>query len=166
MDPYALGLLLGDGCITSATTPSFTTADPELADALEASLEGIELRRKGAYDYVLRHVNGGRGGLRIANPVTVAIRALGLAGTRSATKFVPDIYKLNSAWIRLRVLQGLLDTDGGPVTQDGRTCRVQYSTTSARLRDDVIFLVQSLGGVAYARTRLAAGRKPGRAAWP
>ena len=29
--PYALGLLLGDGCLTTSTTPSFTTADPELA---------------------------------------------------------------------------------------------------------------------------------------
>ena len=27
MDPYALGLLLGDGCLTTSTTPSFSTAD-------------------------------------------------------------------------------------------------------------------------------------------
>ena len=40
IDPYALGLLLGDGCLTTRTTPSFTTADPELADALEAALPG------------------------------------------------------------------------------------------------------------------------------
>ncbi len=32
MDPYALGLLLGDGCLTTSTTPSFATADPELAE--------------------------------------------------------------------------------------------------------------------------------------
>ena len=32
-----------------------------------------------------------------------------------------------------------------------------------RLRDDVVFLVRSLGGVAYWRTRPAAGRQPGRA---
>ena len=32
MDPYALGLLLGDGCITSRTTPSRPT-DPELVEA-------------------------------------------------------------------------------------------------------------------------------------
>jgi phosphate starvation-inducible PhoH-like protein len=163
IDPYALGLLLGDGCITTATTPSFTTTDPELAEALEAAMDGIELKRKSPNDYVLRHVGGGRGGLRVANPVTVRLRELGLAGTRSATKFVPKLYLENSAWIRLRVLQGLLDTDGGPVTQSGRTCRVQYTTTSRRLRDDVVFLVQSLGGVAYVRTRLAEGRKPGHA---
>jgi phosphate starvation-inducible PhoH-like protein len=163
LDAYALGLLLGDGCITTATTPGFTTADPELAHALQRCLPDIEVSRKSDYDYVLRHTKGGRGGLRIANPVTVVIRELGLAGSTSATKFVPDLYKLNTASVRAAVLQGLLDTDGGPVTQAGRTCRVQYSTTSDRLRDDVIFLVQSLGGVAYTRTRPAAGRKPGLA---
>ena len=163
IDPYALGLLLGDGCLTTTTTPSFSTADPELAEALEAALPGITLFRKSEVDYVLRHVNGGRGGLLIANPVTVALRELGLAGTRSETKFVPKSYRLNSAAVRLAVLQGLLDSDGGPVTQRGRTCRIQYTTCSARLRDDVMFLVRSLGGVAYWRCRPAVGRKPGLA---
>ena len=36
------------------------------------------------------------------------------------------------------MLQGLLDSDGGPVTQRGRTCRIQYTTCSPRLRDDVV----------------------------
>ncbi|MFL5850247.1 MAG: PhoH family protein [Solirubrobacteraceae bacterium] len=161
LDPYALGLLLGDGCLTTKTTPTFATTDPELAFTLEAALEGIELERKGKSDYVLRHPAGGRGGLIVSNPVTVALRELGLAGTRSATKFVPRDYLFNSADVRVAVLQGLLDTDGRPVTQAGRTCRVQYSTCSPRLRDDVVFLVRSLGGVARWRTRPAAGRAPG-----
>src|SRR3712207_1108600 len=88
MDPYALGLLLGDGCITTKTTPTFTTRDPELADALEAALPDIELRAKGG-DYVLRHVHGHRGGVIVENPVTHSLRELGLAGTRSTTKFIP-----------------------------------------------------------------------------
>jgi phosphate starvation-inducible PhoH-like protein len=163
MDPYALGLLLGDGCLTTSTTPSFTTSDPELAFALEQALDGIELRRKGTVDYVLRHTAGHRGGVIVANPVTAMLRDLGLAGTRSNTKFVPERYLYNSSDVRLAVLQGLLDTDGGPVTQRGRTCRIQYGTSSERLRDDVVFLVRSLGGVAYVRTRRAAGRLPGRA---
>jgi phosphate starvation-inducible protein PhoH and related proteins len=163
MDPYDLGLLLGDGCLTTSTTPAFATGDPELALALEAALNGIELRRKSQVDYVLRYTAGHRGGVIVANPVTAALRDLGLAGARSSTKFVPDSYLHNSSEVRLAVLQGLLDTDGGPVTQRGRTCRVQYGTCSARLRDDVVFLVRSLGGVAYWRTRAAAGRAPGLA---
>jgi phosphate starvation-inducible PhoH-like protein len=130
MDPYALGLLLGDG------------AEPDV--------------------HVLAPTGGGgRGGVITANPVTEVLRTLGLAGTRSSTKFVPAAYLRNSASVRLALLQGLLDADGGPVHQRGRTCRVQYSTTSPQLRDDVIFLVRSLGGVAYARTRPAQGRAPG-----
>jgi phosphate starvation-inducible PhoH-like protein len=161
MDAYALGLLLGDGCISTSTTPTFCTADPELATALEESLDRIEVKHKDRYDYVLRHTEGHRGGVIVANPVTTALRELGLAGTTSSTKFVPRVYLDNSYQVRIALLQGLLDTDGGPVTQRGRTCRVQYTTTSPRLRDDVVYLVRSLGGVAYVGTRPAEGRKPG-----
>jgi len=127
IEPYSLGLLLGDGRISGKTSPSFTTSDAEL----------------------------------IRNPLSQELRGLQLAGTVSATKFIPAIYLYNSAETRIALLQGLLDTDGGPVTQEERTCRIQYSTTSERLKDDLIFLVRSLGGVASWRNRKAEGRKPG-----
>jgi len=163
IDPYALGLLLGDGCLTTTTTPAFSTADLELAQALELALPDIELVRKRGFDFVLRNENGTRGGVITVNPVTAALRELGLAGTRSETKFVPERYRWNSVAVRLALLQGLFDSDGGPVVQKGRTCRIQFSTCSERLRDDAVFLVRSLGGVAYWRRRPAAGRKPGMA---
>jgi phosphate starvation-inducible protein PhoH and related proteins len=160
MDPYALGLLLGDGCITGKTTPTFTTADPELAGALQDALVGIDVVRKSGVDYVLKkHAHIGRGGP--TNPVTGTTRDIGLDGTDSKTKFVPPEYLLNAPEVRAALLQGLLDSDGGPVTQSARSCRIQYTTCSPQLRDDVVFLVQSLGGVAYVRTRPAEGRAPG-----
>jgi phosphate starvation-inducible PhoH-like protein len=161
MDPYVLGLLLGDGCMTGSTTPSFSTADSELAAALERGLPGIELKAKNAVDFELRRIEGGRGGVIVANPVTAMLRKLNLMGTRSSTKFVPEVYLLNEPSVRLGVLQGLLDSDGGPVQQASRSCRIQFTTCSERLRDDVVFLVRSLGGVAYSRRRAAAGRRPG-----
>ncbi|EME18209.1 PhoH family protein [Rhodococcus triatomae] len=163
MDPYALGLMLGDGCMAGVTTPSYTTADPELIEALVAAIPGIVARRKSDVDYVLNRITTPGEVITIENPVTYAMRVLGLWGTKSPTKFVPAEYLHNSASVRLAVLQGLLDSDGGPVGQTGRSCRVQYTTVSDRLRDDVLYLVQSLGGVAYSRTRAAEGRKPGRA---
>jgi phosphate starvation-inducible PhoH-like protein len=163
MDPYALGLLLGDGCLTGTNTPGFATGDPELAWELQLRLPGIQVRPKQGPDYQLSQATAPGDVITLENPVTGVARRLGLHGTRSATKFVPDLYLHNSAKVRLAVLQGLLDTDGGPVTQKDRTCRIQYTTTSARLRDDVIFLVRSLGGIAYHRTRPALGRAPGRA---
>ena len=144
IDPYALGLLLGDGCMTGSTTPSFATNDPNS-------------RRRSRPRYL-----GGEH-ISLENPVTGALRVLGLWGTGSSTKFVPEAFLFNSADVRLALLQGLLDSDGGPVVQADRTCPVQFTTVSARLRDDVTFLVRSLGGVVYSRTRPAEGRKPGSA---
>jgi len=163
LEPYSLGLLLGDGCITDKTPPSFTTSDTELVSSLEFALADMNLsfRRKSTIDYVITNPAAGRGGSIIRNPLTQALRELRLSGTYSATKFIPENYLYNSAEVRLAVLQGLLDTDGGPVTQVGRTCRIQYTTVSERLKDDVLFLVRSLGGVAYWRRRKAEGRKPG-----
>ncbi|MFF8013481.1 PhoH family protein [Streptomyces sp. NPDC007929] len=163
MDPYALGLLLGDGCLTGSTTPSFASDDPELAEALEAALPGIAVRHRGGPNYVLNRVKSPGDVITLENPVTRVLRELDLLRTRSHSKFVPDDYLHNSAEVRLSLLQGLLDSDGGPVTQQDRTCRIQYTTTSILLRDDVIALVRSLGGVAYTRRRAAEGRKPGLA---
>ena len=160
IEPYALGLLLGDGCLTTATTPTFTTGDPELVAAVEHAVPGLEMHREGTPESVLRHVDGRRGGVIVANPVTVAWRELNLDGTGPTTKFVPAAYLHNSVSVRLAVLQGLLDTDAGPVRQRGHRGRIRYPTCSDRLRDDVVWLVRSLGGVAYARTREAAGRIP------
>jgi phosphate starvation-inducible PhoH-like protein len=163
MDPYALGMLLGGGCLTGANTPSFAARDPELAWQLQLRLPGIQVRPKEGPGYQLSQVTSPGDVITLENPVTGVARLLGLHGTRSTTKFVPDLYLYNSAKVRLAVLQGLLDTDGGPVTQQRRTCRIQYTTTSPRLRDDVIFLVRSLGGIAHHRTRPALGRAPGLA---
>jgi phosphate starvation-inducible PhoH-like protein len=163
MDPYALGLLLGDGCFSSRATPTFATKDPELAEALGTLVPGIVVRRKTEIDYVLNRVASPGEVITTENPVTGVLRGLGSSGKKSDTKFVPEDYLFNSADVRLAVLQGLLDTDGGPVTQQGRTCRIQYTTVSDQLCDNVIFLVESLGGVVYLRTRNARGRKPGLA---
>lgn len=166
IEPYSLGLLLGDGCISDKTSPKFATADAELVTFLQNGLAGMDLqfRRKSAIDYVISNPLAGKGGNKfeiIRNPLTQALRELRLAGTVSSTKFIPEIYLYNSAEVRIALLQGLLDTDGGPVTQEERTCRIHYSTTSEQLKDDLIFLVRSLGGVAYWRKRKAEGRKPG-----
>ncbi|OLT20367.1 hypothetical protein BJF78_09610 [Pseudonocardia sp. CNS-139] len=109
MDPYALGLLLGDG----ATTPAHATRGQELASA--------------------------------ASPTAVAVRQ------RVDAPCVPEAYLRNTAEVRLALLQGMLDAHGEPVRQAGRTCRVEYSTLSPHLRDGVVELVRSLGGVGYVR---------------
>ncbi|MBX7169580.1 MAG: PhoH family protein [Pyrinomonadaceae bacterium] len=163
IEPYSLGLLLGDGCITGKTSPSFSTTDLELAASLEFALSDLKvsLKQKTKIDYVISKSPTFKNGGSAPNLLNEGLRKLNLLGTNSATKFIPKSYLYNSAEVRIAILQGLLDTDGGPVKQKGRTCRIQYATTSEQLKNDVIFLVQSLGGVAYWRKRKAEGRKPG-----
>jgi phosphate starvation-inducible protein PhoH and related proteins len=161
LDPYALGLLLGDGCLTGTTTPRFATADPEFAAALGAALPGVHVRHRAGVNDVRNRVRAPGDVMTLENPVTGALRALNLLGTGSQSKFIPDDYLRNGPAIRLAVLQGLLDADGGPVRQLDRSCRIQYATTSERLRDGVIEVVRSLGGIAYVRKRVADRRTPG-----
>lgn len=165
LEPYALGLMLGDGCITGKTSPMFSTTDPELVSSLEFALTGLEvsLKHKATNDYVISKIPAIKKGGSAPNLLKRGLRNLNLLGTNSSTKFIPKSYLYNSVDIRIALLQGLLDTDGRPVTQNGRTCRIQYTTTSERLKNDVVFLVQSLGGVAYWRRRKSEGRKPGLA---
>ncbi|MGW5850136.1 PhoH family protein [Streptomyces sp. NPDC055254] len=159
MDPYALGLLLGDGCLTGSTTASFATEDEELVRSLRALLPGITVRHSGGPDHVLDRATAPADVVTLEDPVTGAMRELDPHRGRSHSESVPDDYLFNTAEVRLAVLQGLLDSDGEPVAQRDRTCRIQYSTASIVLRDDVIALVQSLGGVASTRRRAAEGRR-------
>jgi len=87
MDAYALGLLLGDGCLTGTVTPSFATADPMLAYELKVRLPGIDVRHRHGVNYMLGQLTSPWSTTTLVeNPVTGALRRLGLHGTRSTTR--------------------------------------------------------------------------------
>ena len=147
LDPYLLGVLLGDGSMSGGYI-GFSSADSEIVDAVAGAIpQGYRLVPSGGYDY---KISGARG-VRHAgsNTVTNECRKLGITVT-SAYKFIPESYKYNAVSVRLAVLQGLLDTDG---TVDKSNGGVTFSTASSRLADDVIELVQSLGGKVRRRLR-------------
>lgn len=137
MDPYLLGLLLGDGSLEG--TPAFFKPDLEWPEVLAAVVPpGVEVRRRSQQagkcpGYSLVSIHG-------PNSVTQALREFGLHGKRSWEKFVPEQYKWASAKTRLAVLQGLMDTDGGH-----ERGRATFSSSSEQLRDDVVWLARSLG---------------------
>jgi hypothetical protein len=142
IDPYLLGLLLGDGGLTGGT-PTMTTADDEILASVAALLpDGVTAKRKTGSD-IEYYLSKERRSCK-PNPLTVALSHLGLMGLGSATKFIPDIYMLSSVEQRTGVLQGLFDTDGSLHLPNG--VGIDYSSTSERLTDNVRSLVQSLGG--------------------
>ncbi|WP_217547490.1 helicase-related protein [Streptomyces sp. GbtcB6] len=151
LDPYLLGLLLGDGSFRHNLRLS--TMDDEIRDAVAAAVtpECRLVPVKGSRcDYTIQ-LSQRAGGLR--NPVIQILRDLNLWGETSHGKFVPDDFKNTSIKNRLALLQGLLDTDG-TVQADGMS--VSLCSASRRLADDVAWLVRSLGGRARVLSKRAA----------
>lgn len=153
LDPYVLGLLLGDGCISVPNQVLFTTSDKILVETLNSGLSSLgvvaeKVNKGNRYDYRIKRImNTGK------NLLNEVLRTLDLRGTKSHTKFIPEQYKCASHEQRLALLQGLMDTDGTvQVRKSGTTC-ISYTTTSEQLRDDVQELVRSLGGKCSYRLR-------------
>lgn len=145
LDPYLLGLLIGDGGMTIATT-SFTSADAELHQAVVDLLpEGVSTSPRKHEVQTVGLVGAGKGH---TNPLTQVLRDLGLMGCRSETKFIPEVYMRGSADQRFALLQGLMDTDGGV---DGKG--LTFCTTSPVLARQVQELVWSLGGTARVKEK-------------
>jgi hypothetical protein len=135
IDPYVMGLLLGDGCFR--TTPiRISSGDQEIVDFLTEKYQD-NFKHLKQYDY------------RIKN-LTNHIQDMGLYELYSHEKFIPSIYKISSVDDRISILQGLLDSDGS-ATKKGS---VTYSITSKQLALDVIEIVNSLGGIAHMTERL------------
>lgn len=138
IDPYLLGLLLGDGCLTTRSTLSVSSVDSEIQEFLvnqgfSIGGDGKSCRPVGATRIELAR--------KLYNQK--------LMGTYSHTKFVPKCFKFTSIENRLALLQGLMDTDGYVDTTGG----VEYTTTSHQLALDVQELISSLGGWASIRTK-------------
>ncbi|GHC49683.1 hypothetical protein GCM10010507_26830 [Streptomyces cinnamoneus] len=142
LDPYVMGVLLGDG--TFRHNLAFSTMDEQIVEAVRAALPEpcvVVPKQDSRCDYLVR-LPGPTGGVR-RNPVIQALRDLELWGATSHTKFVPDAYRTAPVKDRLAVLQGLMDTDG---TVDKNGYSVSFCSVSRALAEDVAWLVRSLGG--------------------
>jgi replicative DNA helicase len=146
MDPWLLGVLLGDGT-THGSSVAFSTASSEILDQVRRVVGATyEITKSGPYDY--RIIQAGaktRGrGFRTANPLKQSLETLGIWGARAADKFIPKLYLNASLGSRTQLLKGLIDTDGW-VEKWGS---MRFATSSERLVQDVVGLVRSVGGTA------------------
>ena len=89
------------------------------------------------------------------NPAKEIIYNLGILGTKAINKSIPNIYKYSSITDRLELLRGLMDTDGSVKESTGEA---SFCTISKQLAQDVIELVQSLGGKARLISRNRVGK--------
>jgi hypothetical protein len=154
VDPYLLGLLLGDGTFRGKV--ELCSGDPGILDAAEV-LAGPLMhctrwpdKRSTAVSMGFRKATstgkpGGQGKSHLAQ----AIESLGLYGVHGHDKFIPSTYLTAPIDDRIALLQGLMDTDGGAE----RTATVFYSS-SERLVADTASLVESLGGTATVSSKV------------
>lgn len=134
IDPYVLGVILGDCHVEKNGVVKFTCADAELVGRV----------REHGYEVVDDMVHGERKdgiGYRI-NGVGRCLKELGLINKRSWEKFIPDVYLYADIEQRLDLLRGLMDTDG---TISDRN-EMEFCSASEQLAVGVQQLVRSLGG--------------------
>lgn len=157
LDPYLLGVLIGDGNLTQST-PNLTCYDPDIICELTGRLPSNTMmvfsktrRTRIIFSKKDRtHHNCEVSGLQ------QGLLDLNLSGKLAWEKKIPECYLYNDSQTRLELLQGLLDTDGCCSNR-----HIEFSTTSPFLRDDVIFLVRSLGGKASYKERTGRYTKNG-----
>jgi phosphate starvation-inducible protein PhoH len=140
LDPYLLGCLIGDGSLKYKTI-GFSNIDQDIIQEVTQLLKqySCELRisKNSVKDY---RING--------TYIRDELASLELNVT-SVYKFIPEIYKYNSIQNRIALLQGLMDTDG-TVSKN----QLSYTSVSEKLIQDIVGLVQSLGGTAVITDRI------------
>lgn len=131
IEPYTLGLLLGDGCFRTnyVNCAMFTSRDDDIP-TYKKNIPYTIYKVKGKYSYRIKIDN-----------IKEYLEHYNLNGKDSSTKFIPKDYLYNTSEVRMKVLQGLLDTDG-TVNNNGIP---MITTTSEKLAEDIMFLCRSLG---------------------
>lgn len=141
LDPYILGLWLGDGTTLDGTV---TVGGGDLPETIR------QLEHRGATIYSKHETRPGVWRVRIhidGMPMRGILNDIGVLGD----KHVPESYLTASTNQRLELLRGLLDSDGH-VTNSG--CAA-FSNTNRALSDAVMFLARSLGFVPRLKERAA-----------
>lgn len=132
VDPYVLGVLLGDGYICGDQV-RFSTADEFIVEELQRRLPDYIVEHKEQYNYVIKSKVQG------INELNRQLKDLKVK-VKSYNKFIPENYKFTSIENRFELIRGLMDTDGS-VTNGA----CSFVSTSEQLIDDIVFVLRSLG---------------------
>jgi phage terminase large subunit-like protein len=156
LDPYVLGVWLGDG---TKGGPNVTTG-LEDADEMQTHLEatGVSVRVRTHSNAVTLVLGTGVHGKKGTSDVRNALRSLGIL----KAKRIPESYLRASESQRWALLQGLMDTDGSCAKSCGQAI---FCNANEGLAEDVFDLAQSLGLKATLAERTGVYRDKPRAYW-
>lgn len=147
IDPYLMGILLGDGCLQSDQISICNPEDDiiQKVNSIVTSM-GYELHKKADITYTIygKGKFGNRTDGSFIHPLKDYLQSKNLL-CKSINKHIPEEYLYTTVENRVKLLQGLFDTDG--YVDDRHTRSVlRFNTSSRQLSDDFAFLVRSLGG--------------------
>lgn len=153
LDPYVIGAILGDGCITTAVEKGCYDAQLTSADDFiikQITKSGVKIANvtgKGneqAKEYYLK-----------SDKIKEMLVSKKLYGCSSKDKFIPTCYKFATVEERWALVQGMMDTDG---YVDSRG-HCSFTTISERMAKDFQFVIRSLGGKALLKKDCNTGYK-------
>ena len=134
IDPYIIGLWLGDG---DSNSSAITNQDSVILKYLTSKLGEYDcyLQYRSNYTYgfttLKKYTNRGRD-----NYIKTILRKYNLLNN----KHIPDDYKINSRENRLKLLAGLIDSDGYYHYKG-----YEITQKNTLLANDIVYLVKSLG---------------------
>ncbi|WP_199918987.1 AAA family ATPase [Streptomyces sp. NRRL F-5053] len=149
VDPYVLGVLIGNGCLTaSQLTLSSDAEDADHTVWMVGEWLGAAPKRYSQrnYSWVFPIGTGPVAGCRDSMFQTRDVLASvpSLIGAKSAERRIPEAYKHGSVKQRWELVRGLFDTDGTIGGSNDRFA-VSYSTSSEGLAHDLREVLFSLG---------------------
>lgn len=152
IDPYVMGVLLGDGGLTAGNVVLSNRSDyiqNKFSCKLPSHLmlKRINYLNREGNEFSIIHKDKTRN--KVDWHIRDELRNMGLMGKKSTEKWIPKEYFDGSIEQRWDLLNGLMDTDGTV----GKTPSVSYSTSSKQLALDVQRLVWSLGGICSIRKK-------------
>ena len=138
-DPYMIGFWLGDG---SQRDPVISCQDSSVLNYFRKNITkyDLTLNYHSGYDYRICGYSGKVGSNKFLN----ILKKYDLINN----KHIPHIYKCNSRENRLKLLAGLLDSDGS-LTKDKSGYEFTQSLEHEQIIDDIIYLARSLGFACY-----------------
>ncbi len=145
IDPYFMGVLLGDGSFMDSVSVSKPDAEILCAVNDAASAFGLHVNTYARSENNPTHKLFAHRGQE--NRLIGALRTLGLFKKSGMDKFIPSVYKTASLEQRLELLAGLLDTDGHLAAAAASS--FDFISVSEQLADDLAFVARSCG--LYAR---------------
>lgn len=132
LDPYTLGVWLGDGTNRNPTIANCND-DKAIIEKIVNNGNGIHWKTKHKLTGVMYYCFGFRDKLK----------KYGMCHSKRKTeKYIPEEYLTSSIEQRLELLAGLIDTDGYLSMEEKRYC---FSTSDERLKETFIELVSTFG---------------------